>query len=104
MQDRSHGRIGCKSILSRERESSFCLLVHGRHVTAKLIDAGRPTPPPRQTKGMRQLASQSQSIVEAYQGLIWVPQQPEGHCGIGSAGKTRILAHAEHRRTVLVWR
>ena len=28
----------------------------------------------------------------------------EGPSGIGSAGDTRILAYAEHRRTALVWR
>ena len=42
--------------------------------------------------------------MEASQGLIWVPQQPEGPGGIGSAGNTWILAHAEHRSTALVWR
>ena len=53
---------------------------------------------------MRQLVRQRQGLVEAGQGLLRVPQQPEGPCGIGSAGHTRILAHAEHQRTVLVWR
>jgi hypothetical protein len=42
--------------------------------------------------------------VEVYQGLIRIPLQPEGPSGIGSAGHTRILAHAEHQRTVLVRR
>ena len=53
---------------------------------------------------MRQLVRQRQGLVEAGQGLLRVPQQPEGPRGIGSAGNTRIVAHAEHRRTALVWR
>ena len=53
---------------------------------------------------MRQLVCQRQGLVEAGQGLLRVPQQPEGHRGTGSAGNTRIVAHAEHRRTALVWR
>ena len=32
------------------------------------------------------------------------PQYPEDQSGISSADNTRILAHAEHRRTALVWR
>ena len=53
---------------------------------------------------MRQLVRQRQGLVEAGQGLLRVPQQPEGPRGIGSAANTRILAHAEYRRTALVWR
>ena len=53
---------------------------------------------------MRQLVRQRQSLVEAGQGLLRVSQQREGHRGIDAAGNTRILAHAERRRTALVWR
>ena len=53
---------------------------------------------------MRQLVCQRQGLVETGQGLIRVPQQPEGQRGMGSAGNTRILAHAEHQSTALVWR
>ena len=53
---------------------------------------------------MRQLVRQRQGIVEVGQGLLRVPQQPEGRSGIEPAANTRILAHAEHRRTALVWR
>ncbi len=101
---RSQGHPEWKSLLSRERDGGLCVLVHGRHVAAKLIDEGRPTSRRRQTKGMRQLVCQRQGIVEAGQGLLRVPQQPEGHSGIDSAGNTRIGAHAEHRGTALVWR
>ena len=38
------------------------------------------------------------------QGLLRVPQQPEGQRGTDAAGNTRVLAHAEHQRTALVWR
>ena len=40
---------------------------------------------------MRQLVRQRQGLVEAGQGLLRVPQQPEGHSGMGSAANTRIL-------------
>ena len=103
-QARSHGRPVWKALLGRERDSGLCVLVHGRHVPAKLRDEGRPTPRKRQTIGMRQLVRQRQGLVDVGQGLLRVPQQPEGHRGIDSAGNTRILAHAEHRRTALVWR
>ena len=103
-QARSHGRPEWKALLGRERDGGLCLLVHGWHVPAKLMRQGRPTPRKRQTKGMRQLVRQRQGLVEACQGLLRVPQQPEGQRGIGSAANTRILAHAEHRRTALVWR
>jgi hypothetical protein len=53
---------------------------------------------------MRQLVRQRQSVVNADQGLIRVPQQPEGYRGKGSAGNTRIVAKTERRRTTLVWR
>ena len=98
------GRPEWKALLGRERDGGLCLLVHGRHVPAQLRDEGRPTPRKRQTKGMRQLVRQRQGLVDAGQGLLRVPQQPEGQRGIDSAGHTRILAHAEHRRTALVWR
>ena len=39
---------------------------------------------------MRQLVCQRQGLVEACQGLLRVPQQPEGPRGIDSAGNTRI--------------
>src|SRR5712691_12150107 len=42
--------------------------------------------------------------MKADQGLLRVPQQPEGPSDIGSAGNTRILANAEHQGTALVWR
>ena len=87
-----------------ERDGGLCLLVHGRHVPAKLKDDGRPTPRKRQTKGMRQRVCQRQGLMEAGQGLRRVPQQPEGPRGIETAGNPRILAHAERRRTALVWR
>ena len=103
-QARSHGRPEWKALLGRERDGGLCLLVHGRHVPAKLRDAGRPTPRKRQTIGMRQRVRQRQGLVEAGQGLLRVPQQPEGHRGIGAAAHPRILANAEHRRTALVWR
>ena len=103
-QARSLGRPLWKALLGRERDGGLCVLVHGRHVPAKLRDEGRPTPRKRQTKGMRQRVRQRQGLVEAGQGLLRVPQQPEGPSGIDSAGNTRILAHAEHRRTALVWR
>ena len=53
---------------------------------------------------MRQLVRQCQCLVEAGQGLLRIPQQPEGHRSNGSAGNTRIMAHAELRSTALVWR
>ena len=99
--------VGCpegKSLLGRERDSGLCLRMHGRHVAAKLRDEGRHTLRPRQTKGMRQRVRQRQGLVDMSQGLIRVPEQPEGPGGIGSAGNTRVLAHAEHWRTALVWR
>ena len=52
---------------------------------------------------MRQLVRQRQGLVEADQGLRRVPQQPEGHRGIDSAGDTQIMDHGEYQRTVLVW-
>ena len=73
-QARSHGRPLWKALLGRERDSGLCLLVHGRHVPAKLRDEGRLTPRIRQTKGMRQLVRQCQGLVEAGQGLRRVPQ------------------------------
>jgi hypothetical protein len=42
-------------------------------------------------------------LVEAGQGLRWIPQEPEGLRGIGTAGHTRIQARAEYRRPVLGW-
>jgi hypothetical protein len=42
--------------------------------------------------------------VEAGQGLIRVPQYPEGPSGKASATNTQIVAYAECRRTVLVCR
>src|SRR5262249_13656201 len=56
------------------------------------------------TIGMRERMCKRQGIVNAGQGLLRVPQQPEGHSAIGSAGHTRILAYAERRPIVLVWR
>ena len=53
---------------------------------------------------MRQLVRQGQGLVDAGQGLLRIPQYPEGPCGIGAAAHTRIEAHAEHQRTALVWR
>ena len=103
-QARSHGRPVCKSLLGRERDSGLCVLVHGRHVAAKLRDHGHPTLRERQTIGMRQRVRQRQGLVEAGQGLLRVPQQPEGPSGIGSAGNTRIVANAGRRSTALVWR
>src|SRR5216683_1758834 len=41
--------------------------------------------------------------MDADQGLRRVPQQPEGHRGIGSADNTRILAHAKCQCRALVW-
>jgi hypothetical protein len=98
------GRPLCKALLSRERDGGLCLLVHGRHIPAKLQDEGRGNPRIRQTKGMRQLVCQRQGIVDVCQGLLRVPQQPESPSGIGSAGNTRIVAYAEQRRTAQVWR
>ena len=80
-QARSHGRPEWKALLGRERDGGLCLLVHGRHVPAQLRDDGRPTPRKRQTIGMRQLVRQRQGLVEAGQGLLRVPQQPEGQRG-----------------------
>src|SRR5215831_14388847 len=102
--DRSQGRPLWKVLLRRERDGGLSLLVHGRHVAAKLRDDGRPTPRIRQTKGMRQLVRQRQGLVEAGQGLIRVSQEPEGPSAKGSAGNTRIVAHAKQRSTALVWR
>ena len=73
-QDRSLGRPLCKALLGRERDSRLCVRVHGRHVPAKLRDEGRQTPRKRQTIGMRQLVRQRQSLVDAGQGLLRVPQ------------------------------
>jgi len=42
--------------------------------------------------------------VEAGQGLLRVPQEPEGHRGNDAAGQTWILANAEYHQTALVWR
>ena len=68
------GRPVWKSLLGRERDGGLCVLVHGRHVPAKLRDDGRQTPRKRQTIGMRQLVRQRQGLVEAGQGLLRVPQ------------------------------
>ncbi len=46
----------------------------------------------------------ARAIVEAGQGLLRIPQHPEGPGGIDSAANTRIGAHAERRSTALVWR
>ena len=73
-QDRSRGRPEWKALLDRERDGGLCLLVHGWHVPAKLIDLGRPTPRMRQTIRMRQLVRQRQGLVEAGQGLLRIPQ------------------------------
>ena len=73
-QARSLGHPLWKSLLGRERDGGLCVLVHGRHVPAKLIDVGRETSRKRQTKGMRQLMRQRQGLVEAGQGLRRVPQ------------------------------
>jgi hypothetical protein len=43
-----------------------------------------------QVIGMRQRVGQRQALVETGQGLIWVPQRPEGLHGIVSAGYTRV--------------
>src|SRR5438874_1379348 len=102
--ERSYGCPEWKALLGRERDGSLCVLVHGRHVPAKLRDDGRETPRKRQTKGMRQLVRQRQGVVDARHGLVRIPQQPEGPSGIDSAGNTRIVAHTEHWSTVLVWR
>ena len=40
-QARSHGRPEWKALLGRERDGGLCLLVHGWHVPAKLLDEGR---------------------------------------------------------------
>src|SRR5262245_21550683 len=53
---------------------------------------------------MRQLMSQRQAVVEVSQGLLRIPQRPEGLSGMESAGNTRIVAQAEYRSTALVWR
>ena len=53
---------------------------------------------------MRQLVRQRQGLVDAGQGLLRVPQEPEDPRGISPAANARILAHTEHRRTALVWR
>ena len=42
--------------------------------------------------------------MDAGQGLIRIPQEPEGRSIIDTAGNPQILAHAEHRSTALVWR
>src|SRR5262249_22036042 len=104
MHARSHSHQLCKSLLSREYDGSLCVLVHGRHIAAKLRDPGRPKPRKRQTKGMRQLVRQCKGIMEASQGLIRVSQQPESLSGISSAGNAQILANTEYRRTALFWR
>src|SRR5262245_40682955 len=101
---RSPGRPEENSLRSRERDSGLGVLVHGQHVSATLIDKGHHTSRIRQTKGMRQLVRQRQGLVEAGQGLLWIPQQPEGPSGKESAGNTRIVAHAKHWRTAQVWR
>ena len=53
---------------------------------------------------MRQLVRQRQGIVEVSQGLLRVPQQPEGLSGMDSAGNTHVTAHTEYRSTALGWR
>jgi hypothetical protein len=53
---------------------------------------------------MRQFVCQRQGIMEASEGLRWVPQQPENYRGKGSAANTQILANAEHWSTMLVSR
>src|SRR5215510_1851508 len=53
---------------------------------------------------MRQLMCQRYGIVAACQGLIRIPQDPEGPSGIDATGNARIMANTEHRRAVLVWR
>ncbi|HEY7491536.1 MAG TPA: hypothetical protein VIH59_10570 [Candidatus Tectomicrobia bacterium] len=44
---------------------------------------------------------QRQGIVEADQGLLRVPQQPENSCSMDPAANTWILTNAEHWRTAL---
>ena len=53
---------------------------------------------------MRQLVCQRQGTVKASEGLIRIPQQPEGHGGLGSTANPQILANTEYRSTALVWR
>jgi hypothetical protein len=51
---------------------------------------------------MRECVRQREGLVEAGQGLRRVSQQPEGLRSMDSAGNTRIMTHAEQRRTALV--
>src|SRR4030095_14427326 len=101
---RSHGHPEWKALLGRERNGGLCMLVHGWHIPAQLKDDCCPTPRICQTIGMRQRVCQRQGLVDVCQGLIRIPQQPEGQSGIDSADNPRILAHAERRSMALVWR
>jgi hypothetical protein len=42
MQAHSSGCPECKSLLGREHDGGLCILVHGWHVAAKLIDPDCP--------------------------------------------------------------
>jgi len=70
-QARSHGHLGWKGLLGRERDGGLCLRMDGRHVPATLRDEGRLTPRKRQTIGMRQRVGQRQGLVEAGQASGW---------------------------------
>ena len=103
MQARSHGRPEWRPVLSRERDSGLCLLVHAWHVPTKLCDEGCITPGSRQGIGMRQLMCQRQGRVDACQGLRRVPQQPEGPSDMTVAANNP-RSWAERRSMALVWR
>jgi hypothetical protein len=87
---RSPGRPECKAMRGRERDGGLGVLVHSRHVSAILRDVGRVHPRKRQTKGMRPRVGQHQGLVEMGQGVIRVPQHPEGQCCIESAAHPRV--------------
>ena len=89
------------SLLGRERERGVGMLVRRPHVAAKLIDEGHPPPGIGQTAGMRQRVRQRQGLVDLGQRLRWIPQQPEGQCGMRAAGHPWILAQAERGRPAL---
>ena len=104
-QARSHGRPEWKALLGRERDGGLCLLVHGRHVPAKLMRRWPPntahTPDYRDATAACANARASWRRARACSGY---PSNQRVQRGIGSAANTRIEAHAEHRRTALVWR
>src|SRR5262249_53482738 len=101
-QARAQGHPEWKALRGRECHSYLCLLEHSRYIPSHLRDDGRASPRICQTKRMRELMGKRQGMVHVYQGLIWIPQQPAGIGGIGSARNSRILAQARQRSIALV--